>query len=708
MTIPTLNMCRPFSRYRILGQTWYPKRPQQSSLPSNNTFIRRNTGTTRYYFHSQFQDPYDQFRQSLTSETVQSLQSESEATLKRIDGILVAKVLEEMHQSIENQPKTVPESGPTGTWTYSLANGRVYERQLGEKTQVVMPLLPDEDVLSMSLSVDESLVACLVSNGDTSSLRIRHMEHGIDTRIPVTHDFVSIEWGPLQSNNDHCLYVVQADVQGRPNRVSAHIINSELQKTSGNSKLLYQNDDPAVIVDAQRSKGCHYIIIQAMTKTDNEVYLSSDPSTMVLVRPRESGVQYHLDVGDRGDVVVLLSREGKDYSLTETTVDALPMPTESSFQPGTLTEDNYVISDMDLFRDQLVLYERSRDTGCQRVRVKSRDGSPQSNLPIPNDGLPCSQISPGGNLCFSSSELRFFQDSPTMRIPYVYDFESMTLMQQDASNPNTAEHHPIQERYFAISSDSTQVPISVVYVPDESLNSRRGREERPVVLVGYGAYGEAMNLGYDPSWAPLLSRGFVLAFAHTRGGGDLGKEWYHSGRGRNKVNAIDDYQASALSLKERWGGPLIAKAFSAGGVVVGATINRQPELFDGAVFTNAFLDVYATLMNSRLFLTSHEWDEYGNPVEDEEIRRLIESYCPVRNILSRTDNYPATLLIGALKDENVPYWNSAIYADILRSRGGASRVHLFLEDSPHHHFGGRRLQISAIENAFIIQNVQKG
>jgi oligopeptidase B len=290
---------------------------------------------------------------------------------------------------------------------------------------------------------------------------------------------------------------------------------------------------------------------------------------------------------------------------------------------------------------------------------------------------------------------------------YVFESSELTRIGPVSSDEETYT----RERVFVSSTDGTRVPLSSIYRKDKkswsSLFGVSDDSNRPVVLVGYGAYGEPMNLGCDPSWLPLLERGYVIAFAHTRGGGDLGKDWYHGGRRENKTKSIEDYEVCASYLKDRWGGKLTAKAFSAGGVLVGAAVNRQPSLFDNVVLINAFLDVYATLTNSELFLTPHEWDEYGNPLEDAEIDRLIKSYCPVSNMRTN-ESAPRTLVIGTVDDENVPYWNAAIFAKKLRDFvDDKDKVFLHIEDGGKHQLGSRRLQVAALELAFILQDHNK-
>ncbi len=107
---------------------------------------------------------------------------------------------------------------------------------------------------------------------------------------------------------------------------------------------------------------------------------------------------------------------------------------------------------------------------------------------------------------------------------------------------------------------------------------------------------------------------------------------------------------------------LVAKAFSAGGGVdVGAAVNRRPDLFRGVVLTNAFLDVEATMQNQSLHLTQHEWEEYGNPLEDSLAAESIASYCPVANVNDDGSGLlPKFLLVGTLDDRKVPVWNYVV------------------------------------------------
>ena len=99
------------------------------------------------------------------------------------------------------------------------------------------------------------------------------------------------------------------------------------------------------------------------------------------------------------------------------------------------------------------------------------------------------------------------------------------------------------------------------------------------MLYGYGSYESSVD-PFSSLRLSLLDRGFVWAVAHVRGGGEMGRPWYESGRTVNKQNTFDDFIACAeqfvdegFTSPERlviWGG-------SAGGLLVGAVLNKRPD-----------------------------------------------------------------------------------------------------------------------------------
>ncbi len=725
------------------------------------------------------------------------------------------EILTELHATIHetwNGPNALeppPEYGPTGKWTYKFEvsaddNRRIYQRCLSFGNAIpetVLELPPTAEALAMSLTPDEALIACLMQPDDNSSsprVTLRSVESKIELNLDGTDwigdiakmpsEIFGLEWGPIvtqekmagsiaQNNGTtdfvYSLYLLLADHQGRPNRVALCYIDPLTLELTIPPTLIYSSDDPAVMVDVQRTKGCSFVCIRALSKTSSEVFLSQGDRRTILVRSRQESVLYHVDVGKEGDVVILTSNEwhpnGGDYFLEETTVDALPLPSETSL-PLQFDEQDYFLEDMDLFRSQIVLYERSRKNGNQRVKLRQRglgsessrsrdtildlssvssESTKNSALGEPILPLFWSKLSPVGNMCFESNLFRFELESPlapgqvyeydfdtqqvTMVSTRIYGDDDATAKHQDDIPPDQAFR---KETIMVESLDGTEVPLTL-FCKTENDETKITNQQKTIVLVGYGAYGEPMDLGYNPGWKPLLDRGITIAFAHTRGGGDLGRAWYAKGRNENKQKGIEDYEACAFFLRERFNDgqksiSLVAKAFSAGGVLVGAAINRNPGLFDKVILTNAFVDVASTMDKPSLFLTEHEYDEFGNPKDNPITKERILSYCPLYNLQPQVQSKQTStrfLLIGTLDDPNVPYWNASLYFRKLlggfKSEGNSAkyinptndsemgqelqendRIFLELQTSGGHHFSGpNRIDVLALENAFILKEV---
>jgi oligopeptidase B len=229
----------------------------------------------------------------------------------------------------------------------------------------------------------------------------------------------------------------------------------------------------------------------------------------------------------------------------------------------------------------------------------------------------------------------------------------------------------------------------------------------PAFLYGYGAYGETVEPAFRSSWLTWLTRGFVVAIAHVRGGGLLGEAWYQAGKGTRKENSFRDFLACArglddLGLSAR--GRICIHGASAGGMLIGVALNRAPDWFAAAVATVPFVDCLQTMLDPSLPLTTFEYEEWGNPA-DPGVRAGFEKWSPCENV--RPAAYPPTLAIAALEDSRVPFHEAARWISLLRrnQRGRAPLLlHTFLDEG-HAGASGRyaALRQTALEQAFILQ-----
>lgn len=218
---------------------------------------------------------------------------------------------------------------------------------------------------------------------------------------------------------------------------------------------------------------------------------------------------------------------------------------------------------------------------------------------------------------------------------------------------------------------TTEIPISLVYRRDIMDEFVKSGKPVHVHLVGYGSYGACSEADFSANRLPLLDRGVVYVMAHIRGGGEMGRQWYEEPNGGKflcKMNTFNDFVDIARWLIEvkKLTSPdkLSIEGRSAGGLLIGASINQAPELFAVAILGVPFVDVVCTMVDSTIPLTVGEWLEWGNPNEERFFDYMM-SYSPINNVKYGA-KYPSCLLTGGLHDPRVQFWEPAKFAAELR------------------------------------------
>ncbi|KAL7543122.1 hypothetical protein ACHAXR_012546 [Thalassiosira sp. AJA248-18] len=294
------------------------------------------------------------------------------------------------------------------------------------------------------------------------------------------------------------------------------------------------------------------------------------------------------------------------------------------------------------------------------------------------------------------------------------------------------------ERTMVMSRDGkTEIPVSLVYHRDVLLE--RGNGAIPTHLYGYGSYGASIEASFRATRLPLLKRKVVYALAHVRGGGENGRPWYDEAKYLTKKNTFNDFVDIARWLvgdeagdDSSADGPSIGKGIttpnklscegrSAGGLLIGASLNQQPELFSAAIFGVPFVDVCATMIDASIPLTVAEWEEWGNPNEERYFDYMM-SYCPMQNVQNGAV-YPSCLITGGLHDPRVQasaffefnkfdvhYWEPAKFASELRHRASSESGPVVLKmDMDSGHFSAsdryKYLRELAFEYAFLLDTL---
>ena len=216
------------------------------------------------------------------------------------------------------------------------------------------------------------------------------------------------------------------------------------------------------------------------------------------------------------------------------------------------------------------------------------------------------------------------------------------------------------ERVEIPARDGTMVPVSIVMRKDRPKTG-------PLHLYAYGAYGYAVPPGFSTTRLSLIDRGYAYAIAHIRGGDDLGRKWYLQGKLNERTNTFNDFVDVAKGLVDKGyteKGKISISGGSAGGELMGAVVNTDPDLWGAVVAHVPFVDVLNTMLDKDLPLTPGEWPEWGNPILSKQAFAYILSYSPYDQVVAQ--DYPPMLVTAGLNDPRVTYWEPAKWVAKLR------------------------------------------
>ncbi len=520
---------------------------------------------------------------------------------------------------------------------------------------------------NFALSADQRFVAYSVdtSGAEAYTTKIRD----IDTATDLDDVLTGCRYGLAWSHDATYLFYTTADEAMRPFQVWRHEVGTD----QSDDVLVLQEDDDRYYLDLGRTRSGEYIVIDVESAITESVWVIPTRSPLSEPRevlPRTEGVEYTID--HRGEVFWVVTNDtGADGRLVTVPVDG-GSPIEVIGQ-----EPGRKLNVPMCFSDHVLVWGR---VGGLPTVFSVLDGG---LVPMPFDE-PVYQVGPEANYEFSSDTLRIAFESfitPCSILDVDLVSGERTLLKQ---TPVLGEYDPsryVQERLWATAEDGTRVPVSLVReasVPTDG--------SAALLLYAYGAYEVSMPIRFSISRLSLLDRGVVYAIAHVRGGGEMGKSWYESGKLAHKANTFTDLVAAADSLAEAGycdPGRIAIRGGSAGGLTVGAAVNMAPETFAAVVAEVPFVDVVNTMLDTSLPLTIVEWDEWGNPSIEEQYR-WIRSYAPYENV--GAFDYPPILATAGLNDPRVSYWEPAKWVQRLRDRSTSGNEVLLKTEMSAGHF----------------------
>lgn len=600
-----------------------------------------------------------------------------EKATKDLDRLREA-LFEEMRGRIKEDDSSVPAADGEFAYAVRFRKGGEYPvfvrtpRNGGDETVLYDGDLEGEGEEFFSIgavehSPNHELIAYSVDKlgSEYYDIRIRTIESGEEFEETIPSTDGSAIWAP----DSKSFYYVERDDNQRPKRVRHHILGTDPE----GDLLVYEEPDDSFFLDVDKSQSNDYILISSRKGTSSEYrYLpaNAEPGTKpVLLAPRLEDELYSVE--HAGDYFYIHTNTGDavDFKIMRAPASD---PARENWEEWLPHQAGTYVSDFVTFKDRLVRLER--ENALPRIVVS--DYAQEDVYEIDFDGAAYHlDLLPGYE--FDTANLRFRYESPATP-GQVFDFdmasrERILRKTQEVPTGHDPELYAV-ERFFITADDGAEVPVTLLRLESTPVDGTA-----PLLLYGYGSYGLTMPASFNASILSLVDRGVVYAIAHIRGGSAKGRQWYLDGKLDKKNNTFSDFANAAEELQERgYGrkGETVIYGGSAGGLLVGATLNLRPELFGGAIAAVPFVDVINTISDAELPLTPPEWVEWGDPINDPDAYTAIAAYSPYENIRDDID-YPPVLATGGLTDYRVTYWEPSKW--IARMRDEASGGPFFLK-----------------------------
>ena len=530
---------------------------------------------------------------------------------------------------------------------------------------------------------------------DTLSRRIyeihfKNLETGEVLETTIPNSSYGIAWA---NDNKTVFYTSKNEITLLGEKIWRHKMGSK----SSNDKLIYFEKDDTFYTGVYRSKSGKFIIIyhQSTLVSDYQI-LNADSPDGSFKKFTKRGTEHEYSIDHYNDKFYIITNwKAKNNRLMETSDKRTSM---SNWKEVISHRDDVHLLGMEIFKNHLVLNERKN--GLRGLRVIHQKSGKDEYLDF---GEETYTASISVNEEFDTNILRYsYTSMVTPRSTYDYNMDSGTfdLMKEQkvVGGYDKSLYH--SERIYAIGRDGNKVPISMVYKKDMKKDAQQN-----LLLYAYGSYGSTRDPSFSSTRLSLLDRGFIYAIAHVRGGQIYGRQSYDDGKMLNKKNTFYDFIDAAKYLVEKKytdSQHLFAEGGSAGGLLIGAVVNMEPELWKGAIAAVPFVDVITTMLDASIPLTSGEWDEWGNPKEKKYYDYML-SYSPYDQITDR--NYPNLLVTSGFFDSQVQYWEPLKYVAKLRDNWqGENKLYLHMNmDAGHGGKSGRfrRYREVALKYAFM-------
>ncbi|MEM8749381.1 MAG: S9 family peptidase [Pseudomonadota bacterium] len=500
-------------------------------------------------------------------------------------------------------------------------------------------------------------------------VHIRDLTNGTDSEEPIA-DVGSFEW----CSDSESFVFVRVDETHRPNKV--------FYQTPGSEPLLiYEETDPRFYVSLDKSLDGRWITVSSGQNDEDEVRFVSadDPSQpLTLVAPRRPSHEYSVDF--HGDTLFITTNANGAENFKMMTAQA-NAPEEDNWTELVPHRSDVLIDGSFILNNHMVRQERS--DALPRIVARELKTGDEHTIAFEEEAY---SLGIQSGYEFVSDVMRFSYSSPSTPAQ-IWEYNLVTrervlLKEQEIPSGHDASNYVVR-RLYAPAADGETIPLTVLHHKDTVLDG-----SAPCLLYGYGSYGMGMPASFSPNRLSLVDRGMVYCTAHVRGGDEKGRYWYEQTKKAGKTKTFTDFISSGEFLAEQKFtsvGKIVAMGGSAGGLLMGAVVNKAPQLFAGIIAQVPFVDVLNTMLDASLPLTPGEWSQWGNPIESEEEYKIIASYSPYDGV--KEQDYPPIFALSGLTDPRVQYWEPSKWVAKLREVTKSKSPILLKTNMGSGHFG---------------------
>ena len=507
----------------------------------------------------------------------------------------------------------------------------------------------------------------------------------IKTNKLITEKIENTAGGITFSLDDEYIFYSKLDANHRPKKILRHKIGS-LNK---DDELIFEEKNDQYNVSISLSSDEKFFFINSSDHTSSEIYYFSvneiKPKPRIILK-RERGIIYHINSFD-GYFYNHTNKNAEDFKIERTKDDSFK--DWETFIPA---KDETTIGGITFLKKWMIRGELN--DALDKIYVKNLETNKEEELIFSDESVYDPDISLVQK--DKNTDLIYigYSTPKTQARVYLYNLrtkEKKIIKEQKIPSGHNSEDY-IVERLECKSHDGRLVPITLTRHKKTKIDGSAN-----LLLYGYGSYGSSMGSGFSSTRLSLINRDIIWVTAHIRGGMERGMKWWKEGKLLNKKNTFSDYIASAKFLiKKQYTSKkkIIGMGGSAGGLLMGAVVNQEPELFLGIIMAVPFVDSLTTNLDHSLPLTVGEFDEFGNAKDNKKHFDYIYSYAPYNNI--KKMDYPHILITTSLSDNRVLFDEPAKFTAKLREYKTDNNL-LLLKTEMNAGHGGKSGRDGAIE-----------